>query len=41
VARVEERRGAYRVLLGRPRERDHFESLEINGRIRLKWVFKK
>jgi hypothetical protein len=32
-----ERRGAYRVLLGRPREIDHFESLELNGRIILKW----
>jgi hypothetical protein len=36
-----ERRGAYRVLVGRSRERDHFEGLEINGRIILKWVFKK
>jgi hypothetical protein len=36
-----EGRGAYRVSLGRPRERDHFESLEQSGRIILKWVFKK
>jgi len=41
VARIGERRGAYRVLLGRPRKRDHFESLELNGRIILKWVLNK
>jgi hypothetical protein len=36
-----ERRGACRVLMGRPKERDQFESLELNGRIILKWRLKK
>lgn len=41
VTHMEERRGAYRVLVGRTRERDHFENLELNGGMILKWVFKK
>jgi hypothetical protein len=36
-----ERRGAYRVLWGNLRERHHFEDLDIDARITLKWFFKK
>jgi hypothetical protein len=36
-----ETRGAYRVLVGRPREGDHFEGLGADGRIILKCIFKK
>jgi len=33
-----DRRAAYRVWLG---ERDNFEGLGLDGRIILKWIFKK
>jgi hypothetical protein len=41
VARTGNRRGAYRVLLGRLIKRDHLEGQDIDGRIILKWFFKK
>jgi hypothetical protein len=34
-------RGAYRILVGRPEGRNHFEDPGIDGRIILKWIFKK
>jgi hypothetical protein len=36
-----EGRGAYRILVGRPERRNHLEDLGRDGRIILKWVFKK
>ena len=40
MARMWERRGAYRVLVGRPEaKRDHLEDLGIDGRIILKRIF--
>jgi hypothetical protein len=37
VARMGEGRGAYRVLVGRLKARDHWEDLGVGGRITLKW----
>ena len=34
-------RRAYRVLVGDLRGRDHLEDLGLDGRIILKWIFKK
>ena len=28
-------------MVGHPRERDHLEDTELNGRIVLKWIFRK
>jgi hypothetical protein len=36
-----EGRGAYRVLVGRPEGRRSLENPGIDGRIILKWIFKK
>ena len=41
VAGMGERRGAYRVLVGNLRERDHLEDPGAGGRIILKWIFRK
>jgi hypothetical protein len=40
-ARMGMRRCAYRVWLGNLRERNHLEDLGVDGRIILKWIFKK
>jgi hypothetical protein len=36
-----ERRGVYRVLVGRPETRDHLEDPGIDGKIILRWIFRK
>jgi hypothetical protein len=41
VARMGEGRDAYRVLVGRPEGRSHLEDPGVDGRIILKWMFKK
>jgi hypothetical protein len=41
VARVGKRRDLYRVLVGNLRERDHLEDPGLDGRIILRWIFRK
>jgi hypothetical protein len=36
-----ERRGVYRVWWGNLRERDHLEEPSVDGRIILRWIFRK
>jgi len=36
-----ERRGVYRVLVGNLRERDHLGDPGVDGRIILRWIFRK
>jgi hypothetical protein len=36
-----ERRGMYRVLMGNLRERDNLGDPGIDGRLILRWIFKK
>jgi hypothetical protein len=38
---VEERRGIYRVLVGKPEKRDHLGDPGVNGRIILRRIFRK
>jgi hypothetical protein len=35
------RRGAYRVLVGKPEGKNHLEDPDVDGRIILKWIFSK
>ena len=41
VARIGERRGIYRVLVGNLKERDRLGGLGVDGRIILSWIFRK
>jgi hypothetical protein len=40
VARMEEKRGAYRILVGRPEGSHHLGEPAVEGRIIVKWMFK-
>jgi hypothetical protein len=41
VARMGEDRGVYRVLVGKPEERCHWGDQDVDGRIILRWIFRK
>jgi len=41
VARTGERRGVYRVLVGKPEERAYLEDPSVDGKIILRWTFRK
>jgi len=41
VARMGKRRGVYGVLLGKHEGMDHFEDPGVDGRIILRWMFRK
>ena len=41
VARIEDKRGAYIFWCGNVKERDNLGDLDTDGRIILKWIFKK
>ena len=42
VAHMVERRGIYKVMMGKPKgERDHLEDPSEDGRIILRWIFRK
>jgi len=41
MASMGESRGAYRVWWGNLREKDHFEDPGVDGRIILRWIFRK
>jgi len=41
VARMGDGRIACRVLVGRPDGKNHLEDIDVDGRIKLKYIFKK
>ena len=41
VARMYERRGECRMFMGKPEGKNHFEDPRIDGRILLRWFFRK
>jgi len=36
-----ERRGVYRVLVGKPGERDNLGAPDVDGKIIVRWIFRK
>ena len=41
VARVGEDRGVHRVLVGKPEGKSHWGDQDVDGRIILRWIFRK
>jgi hypothetical protein len=39
VAHMEDRRGSFRILVGKPEGRNHLEDSGVDTRIILKWTF--
>ena len=38
---MEEGRGAHKVLVGRPEGKNHWGDQDVDGRIILRWIFRK
>ena len=41
MARMEEGRGVHKVLVGKRDLRDHWEDQDVDGRIIIRWIFRK
>ena len=41
VAHMEEGRGVHKVLVGKPEGKNHWGDKDVDGRIILKWIFRK
>jgi len=41
VARMEERRSVYRILVGKPEGKNHLEDPGIDASVTLRWIFRK
>ena len=41
MACMGEGRGVYRFLVGKPEGKDHWGDLDIDGKIILRWIFRK
>ena len=41
MARMEDRRGLFKVLVGKPEERNNLQDPGIDGRIILRWILRK
>jgi hypothetical protein len=41
VARMGENRNPYRVLVGKRKEKNHYEDLDVSARIMFKWISEK
>jgi hypothetical protein len=41
VARMGEKRNAYRILVGKPEERDHWEDQDVGGWTIFKWILER
>ena len=41
VARMGERRGVYRVFVGKPEGKNHLGDPDVDGRIILRWIYRK
>jgi hypothetical protein len=41
VAQIGEKRNAYRILVGKPEGKNHYEDLDVGGSIILRWILKR
>ena len=41
MARMEDGRGVHKVLVGKPEGKNHWGDQDVDGRIILRWIFRK